>query len=118
MKKILALTLMLICLVCLFGCDNKVTVSSVEVVVSKDYGKVIADAKAEFAEIFKKFENLQITETSTMARTDDAEEIIVQFKYSSNNGNGVYGFLYNLDDYANPELVQHGEDITIENLIG
>lgn len=60
---------------------------------------------------------MQIEENVTMARTDDSKEIVVQFKYSSSNGNGVYGFLYNLDDYANPELVQHGEDITIDNLL-
>ena len=52
-----------------------------------------------------------------MARTDDAKEIVVQFKYSSSNGNGLYGFLYTIDEYGNHELMQHGEDITIDNLI-
>ena len=52
-----------------------------------------------------------------MARTDDAKEIVVQIEYSSNNGSGVYGFLYNLDDYANPELIEHGQDVTIDNLL-
>ena len=118
MKKIIALTLILICILSLFGCNNNTADTTAEhEAVSADYGKVIDLAKEEFAEVFKEFEDVQIEETTTMARTDDAKEIVVQFKYSSSNGDGVYGFLYNLDDYDNPELVQHGEDITIDSLL-
>ena len=118
MKKIIALTLALICILSLCGCNNNTADTTAEhEAVLADYGKVIGIAKAEFAEIFKEFEDMQTEETATMARTDDAKEIVVQIKYSSSNGDGVYGFLYNLDDYANPELVQHGGDITIDNLI-
>ena len=116
MKKIIALALALVCVLGLCGCNNTV-VSSVEIMVSKDYGKVIELAKEEFAEVFKEFKDVQIEETATRARTDDPKEIVVQFEYSSSNGNGIYGFLYNLDDYDNPELVQHGEDITIDSLL-
>ena len=118
MKRIIVLTLVFICLLSLCGCNNNTADTTAEhEAVSADYGKVIDLAKEEFAEVFKEFEDVQIEETTTMARTDDAKEIVVQFKYSSSNGDGVYGFLYNLDDYDNPELVQHGEDITIDNLI-
>lgn len=118
MKKVIALVFALFCVLGLVGCNNNTDDSTTKIeVVSADYGKVIELAKAEFAEIFKEFENLQIEEIATMARTDDAKEIVVQIKYSSSNGNGVYGFEYNLDDYANPELIQHGEDITIDNLL-
>lgn len=118
MKKIIALTLAFICLLSLCGCNNNTADPTAEHdAVSADYGKVIDLAKAEFAEVFKEFEDVQIEETATMTRTDDAKEIVVQIKYSSSNGDGVYGFLYNLDDYANPELVQHGEDITIDKLL-
>lgn len=118
MKKIIALTLALVCMLGLCGCKNNTTDSTTaHEAVSVDYGKVIDLAKAEFTEVFKEFENVQIEETATMARTDDAKEIVVQIKYSSGNGTGVYGFLYILDDYANLELVQHGEDIAIDNLI-
>lgn len=86
-------------------------------VVSKDYGKVIELAKSEFNYIFKEFEDIQIEETVTMARTDDENEIVVQIKYSSSNGDGVYGFIYNLEDYANPELIQHGKNVTVDNLL-
>ena len=118
MKRIIALILALACILALCACNSNTADTVAEhKVVSADYGKVIDLAKAEFAELFKEFEDVQIEETSTMTRTDDAKEIVVQFKYSSSNGNGVYGFLYNLVDYANPELVQHGEDINIDNLI-
>ena len=117
MKRIIALTLAFVCLLGLCGCNNNADSPAEHEAVSADYGKVIDLAKEEFAEVFKEFEDVQIEETTTMARTDDAKEIVVQFKYSSSNGNGVYGFLYNLDDYANPELIQHGEGITIDNLI-
>lgn len=119
MKRIIALTLALICILALCGCNNNTADTTVEhEAVSADYGKVIDLAKAEFAEVFKEFEDMQIEETTTMTRTDDAKEIVVQIKYSSSNGDGVYGFLYNLDDYGNPELMQQGEDITIDNLLG
>jgi len=118
MKKIFAMTLVWICILGVCGCNNNADENTAQSeVVSADYGKVIELAKEEFAECFKEFENVQIEETSTMTRTDDAKEVIVQFKYSSSNGSGIYGFLYNLDDYGNPELVQHGEDVTIDNLL-
>lgn len=119
MKKIIAFTFALVCLLGLCGCNNNSVDNTAQVeIVSADYGKVIELAQEEFAEVFNEFEDVQIEETSTMTRTDDAKEIVVQVKYSSSNGNGVYGFLYCLDDYANPELIQHGEDITIDNLLG
>ena len=118
MKKIIALTLILISILSLGGCNNNTEDTTAEhEAVSADYGKIIDLAKAEFTEVFKEFENVKIEETATMTRTDNAKEIVVQFKYSSSNGNGVYGFLYNLDDYDNPELLQHGEDITIDSLL-
>ncbi len=118
MKKIIALTLAFICLLGLCGCKNNSVDSTAEhEAVSADYGKIINLAKTEFAEIFKEFEDVQIEETTTMTRTDDAKEIVVQIKYSSSNGSGLYGFLYAVDAYENHELMQHGEDITIDNLL-
>ena len=118
MKRIIGLTLAFVCLLGLCGCNNNNADSPAEhEAVSADYGKVVDLAKEEFAEVFKEFEDVQIEETTTMARTDDAKEIVVQFKYSSSNGNGLYGFLYTIDEYGNHELMQHGKDITIDNLI-
>lgn len=117
MKIIIALTLAFVCLLGLCGCNNNADSPAEHEAVSADYGKFIDLAKEEFAEVFKEFEDVQIEETTTMARTDDAKEIVVQFKYSSSNGNGLYGFLYTIDEYGNHELMQHGEDITIDNLI-
>lgn len=93
MKKYFTILLALFCTIGLFGCNNTTTISeSKSEIVSIDYGKVIELAKAEFAEIFKELENIQIDEASTMIRTDDAKQIVVQIKYSSSNGSGVYGF--------------------------
>ena len=118
MKRIIALTLALICLLGLCGCNNNTADTTAEhEAVSADYGKIIDLAKSEFTEVFKEFENVKIEETSTMTRTDNAKEIVVQFKYSSTNGDGLYGFLYTIDEYGNHELMQHGKDITIDNLI-
>lgn len=83
-----------------------------------DYGKAVELAKKEFAQVFREFEDVEILETSTMARTDDAREIVVQFRYSCGNGEGLYGFLYSLDDYTNPELLQQGEDVTMDAILG
>ncbi|MBR6579416.1 MAG: hypothetical protein IKK74_10780 [Clostridia bacterium] len=116
MKKIIALFLALICLN-FFGCSNADDNKPKSENVSIDYGTVIDLAKAEFSEIFKELENLQTKGISTMAKTDNANEVIVQIKYSSSNGEGVYGFLYNIDDPANPKLIDRGEDITIDNLL-
>ena len=117
MKRKIILVFSLVFLLGLSGCNNITDTSAQTEVVSADYGKVIDLAEEEFADVFNAFENIQIEETSTMTRTDDAKEIVVQFKFSSSNGNGVYGFLYSLNDYANPELMQHGEDISIDNLL-
>ena len=118
MKKINRFIFILTCIFGLVGCNGNGFDSTAETeIVSTAYGKVIVLAKAEFSEIFKEYEDMKIEETSTMARTDDEKEIVVQIKYSSDNGNGMYGFVYNLEDDANPELIQHGEDITIDNLL-
>lgn len=118
MKRLLVFVMVLVSICGLSGCNGNVPEETPGVEsVSSDYGKVIELAKAEFNEVFKGFENLKLEETATMARTDDAKEIVVQITYSSSNGNGVYGFLYNLDDYSNPELLQQGKDVTIDNLL-
>lgn len=118
MKRLLVFIMVLVSICGLSGCNGSTPEETSGVKsVSSDYGKVIELAKAEFNEVFKEFENFKIEETTTMARTDEAKEIVVQIEYSSNNGDGVYGFLYNLDDYSNPELIEHGQDVTIDKLL-
>lgn len=118
MKKRGVLLLTLACMLELCACNrNPAAVTAEREAVSADYGKVLELARAEFSEQFEEFEAVQIEETKTMARTDDGKEVVVQFDYSSSNGGGVYGFLYTLDDAANPELVRHGSDITIDALL-
>lgn len=117
MKKLFAIVMMFLFSFFLVSCDNEITVNSGETAVSKDYGKVIELAKTEFKNIFEEYENVQIEDTSTMARTDGEETVIVQIRYTSLQGDGVYGFEYSLEDYANPELIQHGENVTIDSLL-
>lgn len=52
-----------------------------------------------------------------MARTDEENTVVVQIRYTSSQGEGVYGFEYSLEDYDNPELIEHGEDVTIDSLL-
>lgn len=117
MKKLIRVLCVLVCVIGLVGCNNVADNTTETEAVPKDYGKVIELAKTEFKDIFKEFEDIQIEETTTMTRTSDEKEIVVQIRYSSKNGNGVYGFVYNLEDAANPELILHGENVTIEKLL-
>ena len=78
MKKLFAIVMMFLFSFFLVSCDNEITVNSGETAVSKDYGKVIELAKTEFKNIFEEYENVQIEDTSTMARTDGEETVIVQ----------------------------------------
>lgn len=119
MKRIIVLALALLCMAGLWGCKRNANVASAVIeTVPADYGKVVELAKEEFSEVFREFEDVEIQEISTMARTDDAREIVVQFRYSSGNSEGLYGFLYSLEDYTNPELLRQGEDVTIDALLG
>lgn len=85
--------------------------------VSADYGKVIEIAKDEFYSVFSEFDDLEINETTTMARSNDENHVVIQFKYESGNGSGIYGFEYQKDGYGNYELLQQGEEVTIDNLV-
>ncbi|MGM9546485.1 MAG: hypothetical protein ACI3U0_00540, partial [Oscillospiraceae bacterium] len=69
MKRIIALTLAFVSLLGLCGCNNNADSPAEHEAVSADYGKFIDLAKEEFAEVFKEFEDVQIGETTTMART-------------------------------------------------
>ena len=117
MRKIISFVLIFLFCSCLVSCSDKTKVGAIEVVVSKDYGKVIELAKMEFTNVFNEYENIHIEETSTMARTDEEDTVVVQIRYTSSQGDGVYGFKYSLEDYANPELIQHGENVTIDSFL-
>ena len=80
--------------------------------VPVDYSSVVELAKKEFAAVFSEFEGLEITNTSTSARTDDGDHVIVQITYTANQVDGVYGFDFRKDKAGNIEHLQQGEDIT------
>ena len=117
MKKILLLLLTLLLVLVSSACSNSPKANVEVAAVSVSYGKPIELAKEEFETIFAEYEGLKITETATLDRTDDANNIVVQIAYTSDNGDGVYGFEFAKDAYGNWEILQHGEDVTIDNLV-
>ena len=117
MKKTLLLLLTLLLASAASACSNSSETNFEVAGVSVSYGKLIELAKEEFVTIFAEFEGMEITETSTLSRTDEATNIVVQITYTSDNGDGVYGFEFSKDAYGNWEILQQGEDITIDNLV-
>lgn len=116
MKKKLIL-LILITMLVLSACTNSPNTDFVVVGVTVSYGKPIELAKEEFETIFAEYEGLEITDTATLSRTDQATNIVVQITYTSDRGDGVYGFEYIQDEYGNWDILQQGEDVTIDNLV-
>lgn len=117
MKKILLLLLTLLLAFAASACSNSSEANFEVAGVSVSYGKPIELAKEEFVTIFAEFEGLEIIETATLSRTDKATNIVVQISYTSDNGDGVYGFEFSKDSYGNWEILQQGEDVTIDNLV-
>lgn len=117
MKKILLLLLTLLLAFAASACSNSSEANFEVAGVSVSYGKPIELAKEEFVTIFAEFEGLEIIETATLSRTDKATNIVVQISYTSDNGDGVYGFEFSKDSYGNWEILQQGKDVTIDNLV-
>lgn len=116
MKKAIFL-LVLLCSVVLSACTNSPNANVAEESVPVSYGTPIELAKAEFETMFAEYEGLKITETATLSRTDEATNIVVQITYTSDHGDGVYGFEYIQDEYGNWDILQQGENVTIDNLV-
>ena len=117
MKKTLLLLLALLLSFAVSACSNSSEANFEVTDVAVSYGKPIELAKEEFETIFAEYEGLKITETATLDRTDDANNIVVQITYTSDNGDGVYGFEFAKDSYGNWEILQQGKDVTIDNLV-
>lgn len=94
--------------------ESYVETQTVEVPAS--YGRAIELAKESFEVQFADLEDLEITETATAARLDDATHVVIQFSYQSKNGSGSYGFEYEKSESGEPELIQQGEEISVYNL--
>ena len=117
MKKPLLFLLTLLLVLAFSACSNSPEANVEEATVSVSYGKPIEIAKEEFEAIFAEHEGLEITETVTLSRTDEADNIVVQITYTSDNGAGVYGFEFAKYTYGNWEILQQGEAVTIDNLV-
>ena len=116
MKKALLLLLALLSVFATSACSHSPNTNFAVAGVTVFYGTPIDLAKEEFAEIFAEHE-VEITDTATLSRTDDATNIVVQISYTSKQGDGVYGFEFEKDSCGNWEILQHGEDVTIDNLV-
>lgn len=110
MKKTLLLLLTLLFVFTSSACSNSTEANAEVAAVSVSYGKPIELAKEEFETIFAEYECLEIIETATLDRTDEANNVVVQITYTSDNGDGVYGFEFAKDSYGNWEILQQGED--------
>ena len=117
MKKTVLLLLTLLLVFASSACSNSSDATVGVAGVTVFYGKPIELAKEEFETIFAEYKGLEITETATLDRTDEANNIVVQITYTSDNGDGVYGFEFAKDSYGNWEILQQGEDVTIDNLV-
>ena len=118
MKKFFALiiaTLMLTLSAC--ASDSAAQTDVISESVPADYGIAIEYAENEFLSIFAEFQELEITDTVTAVRVDDSNTLIVQFTYTSQNGNGVYGFEVRKDEYGNVEILRQGEHVTLNALV-
>ena len=99
------------------ACSNSSEANLEVTGVAVSYVKPIELAKEEFETIFSGLEGLEIAETVTLSRTDEATNIVVQITYTSDNGDGVYGFEFAKDAHGNWEILQKGEHVTINNLL-
>lgn len=116
MKRIISLLMCMLLLVSITGCGTKTDdIKSEE--MPADYGWAVTVAQNEFNRTFSDFPNLEITETSTMARTTSTESVVIQLRYSSDNGNGIYGFEIEKTATGSYDIIQQGEDVTIDNLV-
>lgn len=118
MKKIIVTLLCFALALPLVGCGTKTVQNDRETEgVPADYGDAIVVAQEEFDRVFSEYDNMIITQTATMVRTNNENRLIIQFTYSSSNGNGVYGFEIEKTATGSYDLIQQGENITIDNLV-
>lgn len=117
MKRYLLLLLVLITALALSTCSNPSDADPQEERTTVSYGKPLELAKGEFDTIFTEYDGVKITDIATLSRTDEATNIVVQITYTSDRGDGVYGFEYIKDEYGNWDILQQGKDVTIDNLV-
>jgi hypothetical protein len=105
MKKVLLMAV--VCALCalLAACASPGGADAKTEVVPPSYGASIEAAKEEFAAVFAEFTNLKITDSATMAWAGDPKHIVIELHYTADQGEGVYGFEYALDEEGSPELL-------------
>ena len=118
MKKIMVTLLCFTLALSLAGCGTKTVHNDGETEdVPADYGDAVIVAQEAFDRTFSEYDNVKITQTATMVRTNNDNRLIIQFTYSSSNGNGVYGFEIEKTATGSYDIIQQGENVTIDNLV-
>ena len=118
MRKMSIIIVLVIMVVLLAFCGTKASNGEMKTeIIPVDYGDAVVLAQDEFNRTFSEFDEIEITETSTMVRMSDTNRLVVQFTYSSSNGIGVYGFEIEKTSTGSYEIVQQGENVTIDNLL-
>lgn len=118
MRKTIVISFCFMLILMLTGCKIKTEQNDSEIEkVPLDYGNAVVVAQEELERIFSEYENLKITQTSTMVRTNDENKIVVQFNYTSENGSGIYGFEIEKTSTGSYDIIEQGENVTIDNLV-
>ena len=118
MKKLSLVMALFVMLSILVACNAKSTADEARTeILPQDYGNAIIFAQNEFTNTFSAYDEIEINETHTMVRTNDSNRLIVQFSYLSNNGDGIYGYEILRNEHGGYEIVQQGEEVTIDNLV-
>lgn len=118
MKKSMETLLCFILVLSLAGCGTGAAQNDTKTEeVPADYGDAVIVAQEEFDRTFAEFDHIEITQISTMVRTNDDNRLIVQFTYSSDNGSGVYGFEIEKTATGSYDIIQQGENVTMDNLV-
>ena len=117
MKKWLVLFLILCCVLFLVEWERLDYACDKQQAIPPDYEKAAELARIEFLEVFKDQENIQIDSTAIYGRIDGRVHAVIRIGYTSDHGQGSYGFEYKQDENENWYVVRQGEDIT-ESVIG
>lgn len=118
MKRVLALLLAALLCLTVSGCQkNEVSEEDVQT-LAQEYAKAVVVAKDAFEEKFNGLENLAISGCETLVLPDASYHIVVVFSYTSDGGDGQYGFECRHDENNAWVVAQQGENLTAENLTG
>lgn len=111
MKRMLLLAVLCCCL-CLCACSHKEPDEDLSQSRVLDFTATTELAQTQFDTAFDSFPNLKVTQTRTMVRSGQEDRVVVVISYESDQGDGDYGYLYQVDKDGNNQLCEQGKDVT------